>query len=409
MPFNSSGQFTRLYNFGADAAAGIQAQPARFDGEFNGIAAGLSTTVLRDGTGKPTAQMDWNGQNLINVGNLQVAGSFTQTGGTSFGPTTLTGASANLLLLQQSIGTTITNVNSVDAYTGIGTATAGAPRITLGKNAPSGDDSCFLICRGLVGDSLFSHAIRDESTITCTTTGAYAAFDAITRMTGSIHYNHLRGFQARMFYQGSGLIDEMNGFNFTPSLTSGTCTLLYGVHIVNAVLSGGATVGTQTGIFVETLSGATANYGIYVSGNPSYLGGALQINGALNGVTTIAASGQLTCQAFSATGTLGAYAAGGGIVAVGVQGASSYGGVQAYSNGSGAPKGMALNGAGGQVIVGASAPTTGAALEVNGNISGTTATLSALPVYANNAAAIGAGLTVGQFYRTSVGVLMVAF
>lgn len=39
----------------------------------------------------------------------------------------------------------------------------------------------------------------------------------------------------------------------------------------------------------------------------------------------------------------------------------------------------------------------------------TTAQLAALPVYADNAAALAGGLTAGQLYRTSVGVLMVTF
>ena len=38
-----------------------------------------------------------------------------------------------------------------------------------------------------------------------------------------------------------------------------------------------------------------------------------------------------------------------------------------------------------------------------------TLTLSNLPVYADNAAALGGGLTAGQVYRTSTGVLMVTY
>ena len=38
-----------------------------------------------------------------------------------------------------------------------------------------------------------------------------------------------------------------------------------------------------------------------------------------------------------------------------------------------------------------------------------TLTLSNLPVYADNAAALGGGLTAGQIYRTSTGVLMVTY
>ena len=39
----------------------------------------------------------------------------------------------------------------------------------------------------------------------------------------------------------------------------------------------------------------------------------------------------------------------------------------------------------------------------------TTSQLAALPVYADNAAALAGGLTAGQLYRTSSGVLMVTY
>ena len=67
MPFNGSGMFSRLYSYVADAAAGITAQPARFDADLNDIAAGLSTTLLRDGSVLPTADISLGGRKLISV------------------------------------------------------------------------------------------------------------------------------------------------------------------------------------------------------------------------------------------------------------------------------------------------------------------------------------------------------
>lgn len=59
--------FSRLYSYVADAAAGITAQPARFDADLNDIAAGLSTTLLRDGSVLPTADISLGGRKLISV------------------------------------------------------------------------------------------------------------------------------------------------------------------------------------------------------------------------------------------------------------------------------------------------------------------------------------------------------
>ena len=80
MPFNGAGQFSRLYNFVADAASLIPARPDRFDAELGGIATALSNCMLRDGTGKPTAPIDFGGQNLIGVGNFTSTGTFSVGG-----------------------------------------------------------------------------------------------------------------------------------------------------------------------------------------------------------------------------------------------------------------------------------------------------------------------------------------
>jgi hypothetical protein len=65
-------------------------------------------------------------------------------------------------------------INVLEPFAGYsGTAVTGAPRLIFGTNAPrfaaangQGDDSAILITRALTGDSLFSHAVRDESTFT---------------------------------------------------------------------------------------------------------------------------------------------------------------------------------------------------------------------------------------------------
>ena len=64
----AGGVFTRLYSYVADAAAGITAQPSRFDADLNDMANGLSTCVLRDGTGTPTTNIGFGGYKITGLG-----------------------------------------------------------------------------------------------------------------------------------------------------------------------------------------------------------------------------------------------------------------------------------------------------------------------------------------------------
>lgn len=79
MPFNGTGTFTRVMNWVSDAVASINITASRVDTDTQDIANGLSNCVTRDGQGKPTAAIDWNGQNLTNVAN------FANTGNTTLG------------------------------------------------------------------------------------------------------------------------------------------------------------------------------------------------------------------------------------------------------------------------------------------------------------------------------------
>ena len=81
MPFNgSNGTFTRLYNFVADAAAGIKILASRMDGEMNGIAAGLSNCVTRDGQSPPSADLPMGGKKIVNMGDPTAAGDAATKG-----------------------------------------------------------------------------------------------------------------------------------------------------------------------------------------------------------------------------------------------------------------------------------------------------------------------------------------
>jgi hypothetical protein len=281
----------------------------------------------------------------------------------------LTKNTADEYEMRDSAGALVGKIKTDAAYAGTGTASSGAPRAFYGTLTPSGDDSAHLTGRAIVGASLFSHRDRDESTFVSTTTGAYATSDSAYSVSGSTHYNHFRGFQFRMSYGGSGLVDEINGFGHQPVMTSGTAGNVYGVHVFDTTRSGGASItGQQTAFFSELLTGAAGgNYLIYGSNN-SYMGGTLQIAGSLSGVTTIAASGQATLGAVHATGNNAAFSSGGGVYMAKAVGASGYGGIQAYTDAGGTANGFNIQSAGGVTIIGGPSPSSSAKLQVNGDI-----------------------------------------
>lgn len=203
----------------------------------------------------------------IQVGNLLRATDTLQLADSATGLRVLDAAGNELVVL-----------NSLSAYSGgVGVATAGTPRLFMGRNASSGDDSAVLIGRNVAGDSLFSHAIRDESTFNSATTGAYASFDAAVQFQGSTHYNHLNCFQARPNYGGSGTLDGLWGHTFQPTI-SGPVTNAYGLYVLNPLGTGA--INMLAGIYIEALTRGASNYGVYQDGSaPNYFGGKVQSGG----------------------------------------------------------------------------------------------------------------------------------
>jgi hypothetical protein len=76
----AAGVFTRARNWVTDKNGAINPQAALFDQEDDNFAAGLNNCVTKDGLNKPSAAMDWNGQNLTNVAALAYTGSITGRG-----------------------------------------------------------------------------------------------------------------------------------------------------------------------------------------------------------------------------------------------------------------------------------------------------------------------------------------
>lgn len=71
MPF-SAGIFSRVYNWATEQLS-PPIEISKLDDQENDFATGLSNCILRDGTGIPTADQDWNGKKITNLGGLVVS------------------------------------------------------------------------------------------------------------------------------------------------------------------------------------------------------------------------------------------------------------------------------------------------------------------------------------------------
>ena len=69
MPFNGSGTFSLTYSWVTEQASS-PIEISKLDTQEQDIADALSNCILRDGTGKPTAGQDWNGQDLTNAAKI---------------------------------------------------------------------------------------------------------------------------------------------------------------------------------------------------------------------------------------------------------------------------------------------------------------------------------------------------
>jgi hypothetical protein len=199
--------------------------------------------------------------------------------------------------------------NPTAAYTVSGNTQNAAGRLFLGANSPSADDSAVKIGRAITGSiPTGAHAARDESTVNMTLNGAntgllaYDSYDSIPVVSGTSHYNHLRGFQARPNFSGSNLIDETTGFVSQLTLANGTTTNAYGLRIDPSL--GAGTNTTFVGIQINDINNSTSTSGVVTPGTtyaiysnntaPSYFGGGIQSGGTLTGTALRISSGFTT-------------------------------------------------------------------------------------------------------------------
>lgn len=69
MPFNGSGTMSLVHNWVTDRNDGIKIQASRMDAQDEDIRDALSLTLLRDGQASPTANINWGGFKINNLGD----------------------------------------------------------------------------------------------------------------------------------------------------------------------------------------------------------------------------------------------------------------------------------------------------------------------------------------------------
>lgn len=67
LSFNGSGTFSRIYNWVTDRSNGIKIRADRMDEEMDGMAAGLSNCVTRDGQSTIAADTPWNNKKITGL------------------------------------------------------------------------------------------------------------------------------------------------------------------------------------------------------------------------------------------------------------------------------------------------------------------------------------------------------
>ncbi len=72
MAFDGNGTFNLLYTWATEAASPPIAI-SKLDTEMAGLATALSSCLLRNGGGKPSADIDWNGKKITNLDDAEAA------------------------------------------------------------------------------------------------------------------------------------------------------------------------------------------------------------------------------------------------------------------------------------------------------------------------------------------------
>lgn len=135
---------------------------------------------------------------------------------------------------------------------------------------------------GYFSATLFNPTLNPSANSSATLRGFYGG-----PRTGSGNLNNFTGFimgvQAQPYHLGVGTASYLIGLAGQPvNSSTGTVNQARSLYVQNPGNSGGGTINTVYGIFMDSISAGTTNYAIYSSGGASYHAGNFTIGGALS-------------------------------------------------------------------------------------------------------------------------------
>lgn len=242
--FNGAGTFVRAHDFTNDRDAGTKILAARMDEELDGIATGLSTCILKDGTQTVTANIPMAGFKFTGLGAGSSAGDSVR-----YEQVVLLSSAANQTITRSAAGTVLT-LESTDAG-----ATSG-PDLVLHRNSASPAAS----------DVIASILFDGEDNGSAQTT--FAAIRAT--ILDPVNASEDGDLRFRVMTAGT-LADELilTGANFYPAANDGLALGVSGTAFSDLFLASGAVINFDAGNFtvIHTPGFLTMSGSLTVNGN----------------------------------------------------------------------------------------------------------------------------------------------
>lgn len=257
-------------------------------------------TVVTSGAGAGVYQCKGSPLTWQSVGSTGFVTSLT-TNGTS-GPATATSGILNIPnYALGGGGLSGQTINCVPLAASATTSTASSTvcqraggQIVVGSatNVAPSQDPTFEV-RRIVGGAI-SHGVSVDDVLSGGI-NPYAAFDSRLEITGGFNIDHYAGYQdiPTVDVGYTGTLTNLINFVGYANINGGTVTNRFGYEVNDVILSGSGSVGTQYGIYVNPLTHAGVNHGIYVPGttDDNFFGGPTVITNLTVGSCTGCAAG----------------------------------------------------------------------------------------------------------------------
>ena len=133
-------------------------------------------------------------------------------------------------------------------------------RIDIGDRLfqTNSSDPMVNVNRNVSGTGTNGHCFSDSSLITRAGDVSYASYDVRFTVDGNNDYGHFAPFQNAPLLSTTGTTGILYGYLDIPSLDAGAVSTRYGVKVNDVARSGGASLTNNYGVYVEELTGDSA-------------------------------------------------------------------------------------------------------------------------------------------------------